>query len=199
MRHSNLCTAVVVLVLMQAFEGFSPAAAAGPSVQTRVTLPAGSRILVDTTKQKTGARFTATLETDLTLDGKRIVRRGAQVYGQLADAKSAGRFKGSSKLTLILTDIQINGQACPIVTSAFEMKGSGEGKKTAGKVAGGGGVGAVIGGIRGGGAGAASGVVSGAALGTGIAGSKKGQQLMIPAESLLEFRLDQPASLPVAR
>src|SRR5262249_58638962 len=105
----------------EALEGFSPAAGLGLSAQRGVLLPAGSRILVrtteplDTTKQKTGARFTATLETDLTLDGKRIVRRGAQVYGQLADAKSAGRFKGSSKLTLILTDIQINGQACPIV------------------------------------------------------------------------------------
>jgi hypothetical protein len=38
----------------------------------------------------------------------------------------------------------------------------------------------------------------GAAGGTAIAASKKGQQLQIPSESLLEFRLEQPVALPVA-
>jgi hypothetical protein len=117
----------------------------------------------------------------------------------LVTAKSAGRFKGSSQLTLELTDIVINGNASPIMTTVFEVKGSGEGKKTTRKVAGGAGLGAIIGGIAGGGSGLAIGAVSGAAAGTAVAGSKKGEQLLLPSESLLEFRLAQPASLPVAR
>ena len=42
-------------------------------------------------------------------------------------------------------------------------------------------------------------LLSALAGGTAIAASKKGQQLQIPSESLLEFRLAQPASLPVAK
>ena len=175
------------------------------TVQKRITVPAGTRILVRTTdpidssKQKTGTRFTATLETNLQANGVTVARRGATVYGQLVSAKSAGRFKGSSQLVLELTDIVIQGTPHPLLTSAVEMKGSGEGKKTARKVIGGAGLGTLIGGIAGGGSGAAIGAVAGAAGGTAIAGSKKGEQLYIPSESLLEFRLQEAASLPMPR
>jgi hypothetical protein len=104
---------------------------------------------------------------------------------------------GSSQLTLELTDIVINGTAYPLLTSTF--KGKGEGKKTAGKVIGGTGLGALIGGIAGGGTGAAIGALAGAAGGTALAASKKGEQLQIPSESLLEFRLEQPVPLPIAQ
>jgi hypothetical protein len=43
---------------------------------------------------------------------------------------------------------------------------------------------------------AAIGVLAGAVGGTALAASKKGEQLQITSESLLEFRLEQPASLP---
>jgi outer membrane lipoprotein SlyB len=106
---------------------------------------------------------------------------------------------GSSQLTLELTDILIAGTAYPLLTSTYEIKGKGEGKNTAKKVVGGAGLGALIGGIAGGGTGAAIGVLAGAAGGTAVAASKKGEQLQIPAESLLEFRLQQPASLPASK
>jgi outer membrane lipoprotein SlyB len=105
---------------------------------------------------------------------------------------------GSSQLTIELTDIVINGTAYPLLTSTYEIKGKGEGKKTAGKIIGGAGLGALIGGIAGGGTGAAIGVAVGAVGGTAIAASKKGEQLQISSESLLEFRLQQPVKLPVA-
>jgi hypothetical protein len=171
----------------------------------RITVPEGTRILVrtqdnlDSKTQKSGTKFTAELETDLIANGAVAVKRGATVYGQLVVAKSAGRFKGKSQLTLELTDIVIRGTAYPIISSTFEVKGEGEGKKTSRKVLGGAGLGSIIGGIAGGGAGLAIGAVSGAAAGTAVAGSKKGEQLFIPAESLLEFRLEQAASLPAPR
>jgi len=169
----------------------------------KVTVPAGTRILIrtvdtiDSSKQKTGYRFKASLETNLQVENTIVAPRGAVVYGRLAQASSAGRMSGSSQLTLELTDIVINGTSYPVMTSTFEIKGKGEGKKTAGKVLGGAGLGALIGGIAGGGAGAAIGVVAGAAGGTALAASKKGEQLQIPSESLLEFRIEQPVSLPV--
>jgi len=60
-------------------------------------------------------------------------------------------------------------------------------------------LGALVGGIAGGGTGAAIGAVSGAALGTTVAAAKGGKQVSVPSESLLEFTLEQPASLPVPR
>jgi hypothetical protein len=184
------------------------AATAGPSSAQgakRITVPAGTRILVrmvdsvDSSKQKTGYRFTATLETNLQAEDTVVAPRGTTLYGQLAKASSSGRMSGSSELVLELTDITINGTAYPLLTSTFEIKGKGEGSKTAKKVFGGAGLGAIIGGIAGGGTGAAIGAAAGAAGGTALAGSKKGEQLVIPSESLIEFRLQQPVALPVAK
>jgi hypothetical protein len=152
---------------------------------------------VDSSKQKAGYRFTATLETNLQAVDVVVAPRGTTVYGQLASASSAGRMSGSSQLTLELTDIVINGTAYPLLSSTYEVKGSGEGSKTAKKAIGGAGLGALIGGIAGGGKGAGIGALAGGAGGTAIAASKKGEQLSIPSESLLEFRLQQPAILPL--
>lgn len=192
----------VVIVLL----GLTVACGATGTAQStrRVTVPAGTRLLVrtidplDTTKQKAGYRFTASLETNLQADDMVVAPRGSTVYGRLAQASSSGRMAGSSQLTLELTDIVINGSDYPLLTSTFEIKGEGEGKKTTRKVLGGTGLGALIGGIAGGGSGAAIGALAGAAGGTALAASKKGEQLQIPPESLLEFRLEQPASLPMA-
>jgi hypothetical protein len=199
MRNSLLGLVVLLVGITTTY----PAIAAGQT--KKVTVPAGTRILIrtidpiDSTKQQTGYRFTASLETNLQAEDAIVAPRGAQVYGRLAQASSAGRMSGSSELTLELTDILVNGTAYPVLTSTYEMKGKGEGGKTAKKVVGGAGLGALIGGIAGGGKGAGIGALAGAGAGTAMSAAKKGQQLQIPSETLLEFRLQQPVSLPVAR
>ena len=217
MRDSFVSTVALLMVIAIASpnlgEGLptralsaGPSTAPGAAAQSnkKLVIPAGTRILIrmidsiDTTKQKTGYRFTASLETNLQEEDVVVAPRGTTVYGRLAQASSAGKMSGSSQLTLELTDIVINGTAYPLLTSTYEIKGKGEGKKTAGKIIGGAGLGALIGGIAGGGTGAAIGVLAGAAGGTAVAASKKGEQLQIPSESLLEFRLEQPVKLPVA-
>lgn len=172
--------------------------------RSKVTVPAGTRLLVrmvdsvDSSKQKPGYRFTASLETNLQAEDVVVAPRGALVYGRLANAQSAGRMAGGANLTLELTDIVINNTAHPILTSSFQLRSQGKGEKTTRRILGGTGLGALIGGIAGGGAGAAIGAVSGAAAGTAVAAAKPGQQVSVPSESLLEFRLAQPARLPVA-
>jgi hypothetical protein len=171
----------------------------------RVTLPAGTRILVrmvdsvDSSKQKAGFRFTATLEANLQAYETTVAPKGTTLYGILTQASSSGRLKGSSQLVLELTDIVINGTSYPLLTSTYEIKGKGEGGNTAKKVVGGAGLGALIGGIAGGGKGAGIGALAGAGAGTAISAAKKGEQISIPSETLLEFRLQQPVSLPVAK
>lgn len=195
MRNAILCAATLIANL----------ASGSPAPQKQVSIAAGTRILIrmidsiDTTKQKAGYRFTASLETNLQSGNTVVAPRGTTVYGHLVSASSSGRMKGSSELSLELTDIVINGTAYPLLTSTYSIKGKGEGSNTAKKVIGGAGLGALIGGIAGGGKGAGIGVLVGAAGGTAIAASKKGEQLSIPSESLIEFRLQQPASLPIAR
>ena len=175
------------------------------AAQKRITVPAGTRILIrtgdsiDSSKQKAGYRFKASLETNLQSDNVVVARRGTPVYGVLATASSAGKMKGSSELGLELTDIVINGNTYPLMTTEYEIQGKGEGSNTAKKVVGGAGLGALIGGLAGGGKGAGIGVLAGAGAGTAVAATKKGQQLSIPSESLLEFRLAQPVELPIGR
>jgi hypothetical protein len=207
-RKPFLSAAALLMGLMIANPGavaWTSAPFSYPAPQKKkVTVPAGTRILIrmvdsiDTAKQKTGYRFTATLETNLQADDYVVAPRGTTVYGRLANAASSGKFKGSSQITLELTDIVINGTAYALLTSTYEIKGKGEGGETTKKVLGGAGLGAIIGGIAGGGAGAAIGAFAGAGAGTAVAASKKGEQLQIPSESLLEFRLEQPVALPVA-
>ncbi len=216
MRKASAC-AVAMLLGIVSLQGDSfartlpaplngtPAIAALAAAQStkKIYVPAGTRILIrmidsiDSTKQKTGDRFTASLETNLVVDNIVVAPRGTKVYGRLVSAESAGRMKGSSELTLELTDIVLRGTAYPLLTSTYEVKGKGEGGNTTKKVLGGAGLGALIGGIAGGGKGAGIGALAGAGAGTAVAASKKGQQLTIPSETLLEFRLQQPGSLPV--
>ena len=171
----------------------------------RVTVPAGTRILVrmvdsvDSSKQKAGYRFTATLEANLQAFEVTVAPKGTKVYGVLAQASSSGKFKGSSQLILELTDIVINGTAYPLMTTDYEVKGKGEGGNTTKKVVGGAGLGALIGGLAGGGKGAGIGALAGAGAGTAVAATKKGEQVSVPSESLLEFRLEHPTELPIAK
>ena len=187
-----------------ALTGVRARASVAAQSKKRITVPAGTRILIrlvdsiDSAKQQTGYRFTATLETNLQAEDTVVAPRGTTLYGRLAEASSAGRMSGSSELTLELTDIVIKGTAYPLLTSTYEVKGKGEGGNTAKKVVGGAGLGALIGGLAGGGKGAGIGALAGAGAGTAVAASKKGQQLQIPSETLLEFRLQQPVSLPAA-
>ena len=201
MRYAMARAAALVigLGLSAAVEGQAQAAS------KKVTVPAGTRILirmadsVDSSKQQIGYRFTANLETNLQVDDVVVAPRGTTVYGRLAQAKSAGNVSGGAELTLEMTDVVINGTAYPLLTSTYQVASQGQGSKTAKRVVGGTGLGALVGGLAGGGKGAAIGAGAGAATGTIASAATKGKQVSVPSESLLEFRLQQPASLPIAR
>jgi hypothetical protein len=163
-----------------------------------ITIPAGESMLVrmidgvDSSKNHVGDVFHATLETDLTVGDAVVARKGTDVYGRLAEAKEAGHMTGSSELQLELTRIVIDGKDYPVVSSDYTLQGKGRGKNTAEKVGGGAALGAIIGAIAGGGKGAAIGAGVGAGAGGAVQVLTRGQQVKIPSETLLEFRLQQP-------
>jgi len=164
-----------------------------------VTVPAGTTLLVrmidtvDSSKSAVGSRFTASLETNLEVNGVVVAPAGTKVYGRLAQAKEAGRLAGKSELQLELTEIVVNGSAYPILSSDYQVKGKSSGGRSAKRILGGKGVGAIIGGIAGN---AGMGAAIGAVAGTTAALVQKGEKVSVPSETLLEFRLQQPASLP---
>jgi hypothetical protein len=166
-----------------------------------VTIPAGQSILVrmidgvDSSKNHVGDIFHASLETDLTVNDTLIARKGTDVYGRLSESKEAGHVSGSAELQLELTRMVIDGRDYPLVSSDYTLQGKGRGKNTAEKVGGGAALGAIIGAIAGGGKGAAIGAGVGAGAGGAVQVLTRGQQVKVPSETLLEFRLQQPATV----
>jgi hypothetical protein len=180
----------------------APVAQAQPlTARGTVTIPAGESILVrmidgvDSSKNHVGDIFHASLETDVTVNGMLVARKGTDVYGRLAEAKEAGHLAGSSELQLELTRMVIDGRDYPVVSSDYTLQGKGRGKNTAEKVGGGAALGAIIGAIAGGGKGAAIGAGVGAGAGGAVQVLTRGQQVKVPSETLLEFRLQQPATV----
>ena len=177
--------------------------AASPSSQTSVRVPAGTRLVVrmiDSVNSKTnhvGDKFDASLEQPLEVNGTVVAQRGTRVYGELEQVKSAGKIKGRSELRLALTGIEINGSTHPITTGSYEVKGKSRGKNTAKKVGIGAAVGGAIGAIAGGGKGAAIGAGIGAGAGTTAQILTHGQQINVPSETVLDFTVEQPVTLPV--
>lgn len=170
-----------------------------------ITVPAGTTILVrmidsvDSETNQVGDRFRASLEEDLVVDGVVVVPKGTDVYGRLAEAKEAGRIAGKSELKLELTDILIGQQLQPIITGEYEVAGESRGQQTAKRVGGAAAVGAIVGAVVGGGKGAAIGAGVGAGAGTAIQVLTKGQQVRVPSETLLEFRIEQAFTVRPAR
>ncbi|MGB7280691.1 MAG: hypothetical protein WBE13_00410 [Candidatus Acidiferrum sp.] len=178
----------------------SSAQAQDPAAQYgEVTIPSGQSLLirmidgVDSARNHVGDVFHASLETDLYVGNTLVARKGADVYGQLANAQQAGHFSGSADLQLQLMRIVIDGHDYPLVSSDYNVKGQSRGADTAKKVGGGAIFGAILGAIAGGGRGAAIGATAGSAAGAGVQVFTRGQQVRVPSETLLEFRLQQPA------
>ena len=170
-----------------------------------VVVPSGTRVTirtidgVDSDKNHPGDKFLASLEQPLIVNDFTLAPKGASVYGRLQQVQAAGQLTGKSQLRLALTGIVINGQTYPLSSGDYEVSGKSRGANTATKVGGGAALGAVIGAIAGGGKGAAIGAGVGAGAGTAVQVVTKGDQVHVPSETLLEFTIDQPVSLPISQ
>jgi hypothetical protein len=158
--------------------------------EAKLTAPAGTHLMakldsaLDSKKHKTGHKFTGTLEGAIVVDGKEVAPRGSKVYGQLAETKQSGRLAGKSEMHISLTHILINDQLHPIMTSGVKAVTENTAKNTAGKTAGGAAIGALAGG--------SSGAKTGAAIGLGLSILTSGNNINVPAGTLLDFTLAAP-------
>jgi len=174
----------------------TPATASSAPVQATLTVPEGTHIVVrtagdlDSGSNSTGDHYTAYLESDLKVGEALVASRGSRVYGRLVEVEKAGSMSGKALLKLELTDILINDQIVPLSTAAYEVDGKSAG--TLKQIGGSAGIGALIGAVADGGEGALIGAAIGAGVGTAIAAATPGEQVKIPAQTLLDFTLDRP-------
>jgi BON domain-containing protein len=170
---------------------------------TEVQIAAGAKLTVrmidsvDSSVNHTGEIFHASLDTPLIVDNNVIVPRGADVYIRLTAASTAGTMKGKSELHLELVKMDFQGRSYSLVSGAYSLAGKSRGQDTAKKVGGGAVIGTIIGAIAGGGKGAAIGAAVGAAGGGVYQSATKGQQVKVPAETRLDFQLEQPVTITV--
>ena len=168
-----------------------------------ITIPGGTTLPIritqtlDSATTQTGENFSGVLATDIVLENSTVLRQGTPVTGHVDEAKDAGHYKGSSLLSISLTSISHQGHRIAITTEPFTKEGAGRGKNTAEKVGGGAAVGAILGGIFGGGKGAAIGAGAGAGVGAGANTVTRGQQVQIPSETIVRFRLVNPISVTI--
>ena len=169
------------------------------SAQNMVNVPAGTRLVVRMVdgisggNSRAGTLFTARLQGNLMVGNTNVAPDGSMVFGRIIASSGASRVAGRSELSLELTDIQVNGTRFPILSNDYSVQGGNALGGTARRTAGGAGLGAVIGAIGGN---AGRGAAIGAATGGGASMIMRGEQINIPSGTLLEFRLQQPASLP---
>ena len=167
------------------------------TVPPDTTIPIRITQTLDSATTQQGDTFTGTVATDIILDDLVVIRQGTPVTGRVSAVQEAAHYKGSSLLTVELTSINRRGEKLAITTEPYSVEGKGRGKNTAEKVGGGAAVGAILGGILGGGKGAAIGAAAGGGVGAGANTITRGEQVQIPSESLIRFRLTNSLALKV--
>jgi hypothetical protein len=143
-----------------------------------IRIPSGINLTVRTAEALSsrsslkGDTFVATLAKPIDLYG-RVVPAGSQVTGTVLDATPATSSKSGAKLRLRLDFLILDGKAYRFHANEARLP---KHTTTAGSIALGG---ALIGGLAGGGKGAAMGAA---------AGSTNGYEIVLPPDSLLNFR-----------
>ena len=182
----------------------NPSAQSGAQTAQAITIPAGTSVFVrmidgvDSSTNKIGDTFHGSLESPIVAGDTVVAPASADVYGKLTQAKEAGKISGAAQLTLELTGIRMNGNIVPVDSTDYEVAGKGRGTQSAQRIGGGAVLGTIIGAIAGGGKGAAIGGAVGAGAGATVQVVTKGDQVRIPSETLLEFKLQQDVTVPLA-
>ena len=173
--------------------------AAGPK---NFTVPAGTSVSaqlpaeISTKTAQVGQRVSANLTSDLVVDGKVLAKAGALIQGSVTQVISGSKTIGG-KPTLGLTfdnmtfadggDRPVNGRITQIADKSDKARDTA-------KIAGGAVAGGVIGHQIDSDQGKVIGAIIGAAAGTAAA-KKTGQEVVLPAGTVIGFTLDSPVTV----
>jgi hypothetical protein len=180
-----------------------PVAAApqAPPLPAVLSLPRGTQLRVrlhsdlSSETSHAGDTFTAGVSDNVLANGKVVIPRGARAVGAVVDAKALGHFKGGALLSLRLDRVHTRWGSYPVATASIDHAENGKGKRSAGFIGGGAAFGALIGVLAGGGKGAAIGALAGGGAGTAGTAFTGNKQIVLPAETLLTFRLEHSVQI----
>jgi hypothetical protein len=176
------CAALVGTAIAQERRDYPDVIPAGAQLRVRVDQT------IDARYEAGGHVYPATVVDDIvSTDGRLIIPRGgrAEVIAQ--------RLSGH-ELTIDLESVFVEGRRYMVAATAYEQSrrmGVGANKRTGEFVGGGALFGTIVGALAGGGKGAAIGALAGGAAGAGAQTLTRGERLYIPAETVIDFRLDQ--------
>jgi hypothetical protein len=171
-------------------------------------LPAGTQLVILTNEaidSKTAASnqlYSAQVDQDIIDSSNELIVPKGSPAQLIIRTISSGGVTGSPEITLDIQSITVNGRRYNVTTTDLREKGKGgigANKRTAEMVGGGAVIGTIIGAIVGHGKGAAIGAAVGATGGAGAQVLTKGKQVIIPAETVLKFSLDQAVTLAPER
>jgi hypothetical protein len=161
-----------------------------------VDVPAGTELAIRIDQRlsakgsRAGETFTGEIVTPVKDGyGSDVIPKGSRVTGVVDEAHKRGHFKGAATLELRLTSLTLRGQEYKLDTADLRERKKGKGKRSAGLIGGGAGLGMLIGGVASGGTGLVIGGLAGAGAGTAGAGLTGNRDLVIPAESVVQFKL----------
>lgn len=163
------------------------------AAQVAAEIPTGTAVKVritetlDSSKVQPGDTFHGTLEEPISVNGREIYPKGADITGRVSDVKPSGRLSEPGELDLVLGTIASGSRASSVVSDALLVKGASHAKSNAAKIGGGAALGAIIGSVAGGGKGAAIGAAAGGAAGTGAAAATGKREAIVQAEAVLTF------------
>jgi hypothetical protein len=188
--------------------GYAPAANRAPARAYQrpalplLTIPAQTPLYVrmlqtvDSHHTRPGTGFRGILIRDIMMrNGIIALPRGAYVEGTVIDARPPGHLKGSPKLALQLSNVNVGRTSYVLSSYTWAHQGPGKGGQTASAVAGGAGFGAITGAIVGGGPVALLGAAIGGLGSAGLSALSPGAHLVVPAELIVTFHLNAPLTV----
>ena len=169
------------------------------AVPAQLTIPAGAWIrvrvnqMLSSDRSQSGDAFSASLLEPLVVNGIVVARRGQTIVGRIAEAQKAGRVKGTSRLSVELTEISlVDGQQLPVKSQLVEYAGGTSKGRDATAVGATTGTGAAIGAAAAGPIGAGIGAGAGLIASTIGVLSTRGKPTIVYPESILSFRTTAP-------
>jgi len=181
--------------------GASQNVQSAPTPEPALTLPRGTRLevrlnqTIDVKHAHPGDRFTGSLVESVMAGNNVAVPAGSTATGEVLVAHRRGVIKGKSVMALTLTRLDVNGTQYRIDTSTLAESKKGKGRRTAALIGGGAGMGMLIGGVATGGVGLLVGGLAGGGAGALGAAFTGNRDLSIPAESVVNFRLQNELTL----
>ena len=160
-----------------------------------VQIPAGTELPIRVNERisvkeaHAGDRFTGEVVRPIMSGNSVAIPAGTPVDGVIDASHKRGHFKGASLLELRLVSMNLNGQRYTLDTADNVSTKKGKGRRSAAMIGGGAGAGMLIGGLASGGVGLLVGGLVGGGAGTAVGGLTGNKDIVIPAESVVNFKL----------